>query len=76
MLEQELTSVKLDNFDFFGPNFAKKGFRVGNSENQCLNKNQHHQEVMRANFQEKRTALTFSIQICPKMNFVVRISKI
>ena len=31
---------------------------------------------MRANFQEKRTTLTFSTQICPKMNFGVRISKI
>ena len=31
---------------------------------------------MRANFQEKRKTLTFSTQVCPKMNFVVRISKI
>ena len=33
MLEYEITSAKLDNIDFFGPNFAKKGFRVGNSKN-------------------------------------------
>ena len=26
-------SAKLDNFDFFGPNFAKNGFKEGNSEN-------------------------------------------
>ena len=25
-------SAKLDNFDFFDPNFAKNGFRVGNPE--------------------------------------------
>ena len=31
---------------------------------------------MRANFQEKRKTLTFSTQICPKMNSGVRISKI
>ena len=26
-------SSKTDNFDFFGPNLPKNGFRVGNSEN-------------------------------------------
>ena len=31
---------------------------------------------MCANFQEKRTTLTFSVQICLKMDFGVRISKI
>ena len=31
---------------------------------------------MRANFQEKRKTLTFSTQICPKINSGVRISKI
>ena len=24
--------AKMDNFDFFGPNLPKSGFRVGNSE--------------------------------------------
>ena len=32
-------SGKTGNFDFFGPNLPKNGFRVGNSENQCWNKN-------------------------------------
>ena len=57
MSEQKSTSsrhsvcqflAKLGNIDFFGPNFAKNGFRVGNSENQCWNKNQHHRDAMRA----------------------------
>ena len=29
------------NRNFFSPNLPKKGFRVGNSENYCWNKNQH-----------------------------------
>ena len=56
-------SAKLDNFDFFGPNLPKNEFRVGNSENEFWNKNQHRQDAMRANFQEKRTILTFLTQI-------------
>ena len=69
-------SAKLDNFDFFGPNLPKNEFRVGNSENEFWNKNQHRQDAMRASFQEKQTFLTFSAQICPKINFGVGISKI
>ena len=26
-------SDKMENFDFFGPNLPKNGFRIGNSEN-------------------------------------------
>ena len=33
----------------------KNGFRVRNSENLCWNKKWHRQDVMHANFQEKRT---------------------
>ena len=38
--------------------------------------NQLLQDTICANFQAKRTTLTFSVQICPKMDFGVRISKI
>ena len=34
-------SGKTNSFDFFSPNLPKNGFRVGNSENYCWNKNQH-----------------------------------
>ena len=36
--------------DFFCPNLPKNGFRVGNSENYCQNKNQDPQYTMCANF--------------------------
>ena len=32
-------SGKTNNFDSFGPNLPKNGFRVRNSENSCWNKN-------------------------------------
>ena len=67
---------KTDNFDFFGQNLPKKGFRVGNSDNYCGNKNQHPGDTMCTNFQAKRTTLTFLTQICTKTNFGVGISKI
>ena len=34
-----------------------------------LDKNQHRQDAMRTNFQEKRTTLTFSVEICPENRF-------
>ena len=43
-------SGKTNSFDFFSPNLPKKGFRVGNSENYCWNKNQHPRYTMCANF--------------------------
>ena len=66
-------SGKTNNFEFFGPNLLKNGFRVEKSENWFWNKNQHRQDAMNANFQKKRTTLTFSTKICPKMGFVVGI---
>ena len=51
-------SVKIDNFDFFGPNLLKNGFRFSNVENLCWDKNRHPQDGTCANFQEKQTALT------------------
>ena len=39
--------------DFFDPNLPKNGFRVGNWENSCRNKNQHLGDTMCANFQAK-----------------------
>ena len=43
-------------------------------EQESQNKNQHRQDTMRANFQEKQTTLTFSTQIYPKINLGVRIA--
>ena len=60
----------------FSAHLPKSGSRVGNSENYCWNKNQHHQDAMHANFHEKQTTLTFSAQICSKMDFGVEISKL
>ena len=68
-------SGKTNNFDFFSPNLPKNRFRVWNSESYCSNKNQHRQDAMHANFQEKRTTLTFLTKICAKMGFGVGISK-
>ena len=63
---------KTNNFDFFGPSLPKMDL---GSEIQ-KSKNQHREDAMRANFEEKRTTLTFSAQICPKMPFEVGVSKI
>ena len=60
------SSGRTNSFDFFCPNLPKNGFRVGNSENYCQNKNQHPRYTMCANFQRKWTTLNFSAQICPK----------
>ena len=43
-------------------------FRVGDSENECWNKNQHPWDTLCANFYIKRTTLTYWAQICPKMD--------
>ena len=69
-------SGKKENFEFFGPNLPKNGFRVGNSENYCRNKYQHPRDTVCANFQPKRAFFTFSAQICQKFDFGVGISKI
>ena len=68
-------SGKMDNFDFFGPNFPKNKFRIGNSKDQCQNKNQHSQDTMCANFQAKWTTLTFLAQISPKIDLGLEIQK-
>ena len=60
---------------FFWPNLPKNGFRVGNSENQCLNKNQHSGDNMCANFQAEQTILTFFAQICTKVDIGLEIQK-
>ena len=60
----------------FNTNFPKNGIRVANSENLCWNKNQHPQDTLCAKFQAKRTFFTFLVQICPKIDFGVGISKI
>ena len=59
-------SGKTNNFEFFAPNSPKSGIRIGNSENQCRNKNEHPRDTLCANFWEKRTTLNFSTQISPK----------
>ena len=69
-------SSKTKNFEFFVPNLPKNEFRVGNSENQCRNKNQHPRDTMFADFQAKQTTLTVLAQICPKKRFGIGISKI
>ena len=58
-------SGKFDFFDWICP---KNGFRFGISENKCQNKNQNPQETLWANFRAKWMNLTFSAQICPKMD--------
>ena len=66
---------KSNSFDFFNPNLSKNGFRVGNSENCCYNKNQHPRYTMCVNFQSKWTTLNFSAQICPKKDFGFKTEK-
>ena len=68
-------SGKTNNFDFFSPNFPKNGFRVGNSENYCWNKNQHPRYTMCAKFQSKWTTLNFSAQICSKKDLELETEK-
>ena len=53
-------SDKTNSFDFFSPNLPKSGSKVGNSENNSRNKNQHPGCTMCANFQSKRTTLNVS----------------
>ena len=68
-------SGKTDNFGFFSPNLPKNGYRVGNSENECWNKNQHPRDTMCANFQEKQTTLNFVTKIYPKIDLGLEIQK-
>ena len=72
-------SGKIDNCDFFGPNLPKNGFWGWNFEKISLDAElikKLLQVTMCANFQAKRTILTSSAQICPKMDFGVGISKL
>ena len=62
-------SGETDNFDVFGTNLPKIGFRVGDSENYCQSKNRHSRDSMLDNFQAKRTTLTFLGQNLPKNEF-------
>ena len=59
----------------FCSKFAQKWILDWKSR-KCCNKNQHPRDTMCANFQAKQTTLTFSAQICPKLDFGVGISKI
>ena len=65
--------AKTKSFGFFILNLPKNGFRVGNSENQCRNKNQYPRDTMRANFLAKRATLKFLAQICPKIDLGLKI---
>ena len=58
----------------FGPRFAQN-FGVKISKIKVWIQNQHPWDTMCTNFQTKQTTLNFWAQICPKMNFGVRISK-
>ena len=59
----------------FQPKLPKSGFRVGNSENYCRNKNQHPRYTMCTNFPSKWTTLHFSAQICQKKILGMEIEK-
>ena len=61
-------SGKTNSFEFSISNLPKNGFGVSNSEIYRRNKNQHPRYTMCANFQAEQTPLTFSAQICPKMD--------
>ena len=61
------------NFNFFGLNFPKNGFRFWNSESKCRNLNQNLRDTMCANFWAKRTTLTFLAKICPKKDLGLEI---
>ena len=65
----------MNTFQFFSPNLFEKGFRVGNWEKLCWNKNQDRRDTLYANFRPKWTTLSFSVQICPKMDLVFEIPK-
>ena len=67
-------SGKTNSFDFYSPNLPKNGFKIENSE-KYWNKNHYCQDAICANFKEKRTTLTYSIQIFSKMDFGVEILK-
>ena len=68
-------SGKTNNFQFFGPNMPKNGFRVANSANYYRNKNQHPQYTMYANFHSKWRTLNFSAQICAEKNLGLETEK-
>ena len=67
-------SDKTDNFEFLGPDLPRNRCRVQNLKN--LSPNQHPGDTICTNFLAKGRTLNFWAQICPKMNFVVGISKI
>ena len=66
----------MDNFDFLGPNLAKNGFRIGNSEKSFGIRISIVEIPCVQIFRKKVATLTFSAQIFPKMDFGVAISKI
>ena len=68
-------SGKTNSFGFFSPNYPKNGFRIGNSENSCRNKNQYPRDIMCTNFPAKWTTLKFLAQIWPKNGFRVENSE-
>ena len=69
-------SGKTNNFDFLAQICPKMDLGSEIQKTKYWNKNQHRQDAMDANFQEKQTTLTFSTQIYQKKNLWVGISKI
>ena len=67
------SSGKRDTFDYFDPNLHKYGFWGWNFRVQI--RNLHFQDAMCANFQLKRTTVTFLAQIFPKRKLGFKIQK-
>ena len=68
-------SGKTNNFDFLAQICPKMDLGSEIQKTKYWNKNQHRQDAMDANFQEKQTTLTFSTQICPKKKLRFEIQK-
>ena len=69
-------SVKMNNFEFFAQICPKKDLGLETEKSNAWNKNQHCRDTLYANFQPNWTALSFSVQICPKMNLVLKFRKL
>ena len=54
---------------------AQNRFRIGNSKNQCRDKNQYPRDTTCTNFQAKRTTFTFLAQIWAKIDLGLEIHK-
>ena len=67
-------SDKMDNFEFLGPNSPKNGFWGRNLKNLSLDLESAFLRYYVHQFSDK--TLNFWAQICPKMDFGVKISKI